>query len=60
LVRLVKERYRTERMYEDRKGELGFDNDEGRRFPGWHHHVSVVLCRFAFIIADAPTLMSGT
>ncbi len=33
LVRLVKERYRTERVYEDLKGELGFDHYEGRRFP---------------------------
>ena len=52
LVRIVKERYRTERMYEDIKGELGFDHYEGRRFPGWHHHVSVVLCCFAFIVAE--------
>lgn len=52
LVRLIKERYRTERMYEDIKGELGFDHYEGRRFPGWHHHVSVVLCCFAFIVAE--------
>jgi SRSO17 transposase len=33
LVRLVKERYRTERVYEDLKGELGFDHYEGRRLP---------------------------
>ncbi|MGH7746602.1 MAG: IS701 family transposase [Candidatus Dormibacteria bacterium] len=52
LVRIVKERYRTERMYEDIKGELGFDHYEGRRFPGWHHHISVVLCCFAFIVAE--------
>jgi len=52
LVRLVKERYRTERIYEDLKGELGFDHYEGRRFPGWHHHISVVLCCFAFIVAE--------
>jgi SRSO17 transposase len=52
LVRLVKERYRTERVYEDLKGELGFDHYEGRRFTGWHHHVSVALCCFAFIVAE--------
>jgi SRSO17 transposase len=52
LVRLVTQRYRTERVYEDLKGELGFDHYEGRRFPGWHHHVSVVLCCFAFIVAE--------
>lgn len=52
LVRIVKERYRTERVYEDLKGELGFDHYEGRRFPGWYHHVTVVLCCFAFIVAE--------
>jgi len=52
LVRLVKERWRTERMYEDLKGELGLDHFEGRRFRGWHHHVSVALCCYAFLVAE--------
>lgn len=51
IVRLCKERWRTERMYEDLKGELGLDHFEGRSFPGWHHHVSVVLCCYAFVVA---------
>ncbi|ATB42217.1 transposase [Cystobacter fuscus] len=46
------QRWRTERVYEDLKGELGLDHYEGRRFPGWHHHVSVALCCYAFIIAE--------
>lgn len=52
IVRLMKERWRTERAYEDLKGELGLDHFEGRSFPGWHHHVSVVLCCYAFIVAE--------
>jgi SRSO17 transposase len=52
MVRIVKERYRTERAYQDLKGELGLDHFEGRTFPGWHHHVSVVLCCYAFIVAE--------
>jgi len=52
IVRILKERWRTERMYEDLKGELGLDHFEGRSFPGWHHHVSVVLCCYAFVIAE--------
>lgn len=52
LVRLIKERWRTERVYEDLKGELGFDHFEGRRWPGWHHHVSVVLTAYAFLAAE--------
>lgn len=52
LIRTIKERWRTERVYEDLKGELGLDHFEGRRFPGWHHHVSVALCCYAFVIAE--------
>jgi len=56
LVRLVMQRWRIERTYEDLKGELGLDHYEGRGFPGWHHHVSVVLCCYAFIIAERTRL----
>lgn len=52
LIRTIKERWRTERVYEDLKGELGLDHFEGRRFPGWHHHVSVALCCYAFVVAE--------
>lgn len=52
LVRVVMQRWRTERAYEDLKGELGLDHFEGRSFPGWHHHVSVVLCCYAFVVAE--------
>lgn len=52
LVRIIKLRWRTERMYEDMKGQLGLDHFEGRSFPGWNHHVSVVLCCYAFVCAE--------
>jgi SRSO17 transposase len=52
LVTTVMQRWRTERAYEDLKGELGLDHYEGRRFPGWHHHVSVVLSCYAFVVAE--------
>jgi hypothetical protein len=52
IVRIFKERWRTERMYEDLKGELGLDHFEGRLFTGWHHHVSVVLCCYAFVVSE--------
>lgn len=56
LVRLVMQRWRTERVYEDLKGELGLDHFEGRKFTGWHHHVSVALSCYAFIIAERVRL----
>lgn len=52
LVRCLKQRWRTERVYEDLKGELGLDHYEGRSYPGWQHHVSAVLACYAFLIAD--------
>lgn len=53
LVRIVMQRWRIERTYEDMKGELGLDHYEGRRYPGWHHHVSAVLCCYAFVVAES-------
>lgn len=52
IVRIIMERWRTERAYEELKGELGLDHFEGRSFPGWHHHISVVLCCYAFIVSE--------
>jgi SRSO17 transposase len=52
IVCTIKERWRTERAYEELKGELGLDHYEGRSFPGWNHHVSVVLCCYAFVVGE--------
>ena len=52
LVRITMQRWRTERAYEDLKGELGLDHYEGRRFRGWHHHISVALACYAFVVAE--------
>jgi SRSO17 transposase len=52
IIRTLKERWRTERAYEELKGELGLDHFEGRSWRGWHHHVSVVLCCYAFVVSE--------
>jgi SRSO17 transposase len=52
LVRGIKQRWRTERAYEDLKGELGLDHFEGRTYPGWQHHVTCVLACYAFLVAE--------
>ena len=43
LIRIVRQRWRTERMYEDAKGEFRLDHYEGRSYVDWSHHVSAVL-----------------
>jgi SRSO17 transposase len=52
MVRILKQRWRTERVYEDMKGELGLDHFEGRSWSGWNHHVSLALCCYAFVVAE--------
>ena len=51
LVRLTKARWRVERTYEELKGELRLDHDEGRSWVGWQHHVSAVLACYALVVA---------
>jgi SRSO17 transposase len=41
LVRWAKARWRVEHDYEHLKDELGLDHFEGRRWLGWHHHVTM-------------------
>jgi SRSO17 transposase len=52
MVRILKERYRTEKAYEEMKSGLGLDHFEGRRFGGWHHHISTVIACYAFVVAE--------
>ena len=56
IVRTLKERWRTEQAYEEMKTELGLDHFEGRSFRGWHHHVSVVISCYAFVVAERRRL----
>jgi len=52
IVRPIKQRGRTERTYEDLKGELGLDHFEGRSYVGWQHHVRCVLACYAFLVSE--------
>ncbi|MFO0579722.1 MAG: IS701 family transposase [Polyangia bacterium] len=52
LVYLLKERWRTEAAYREMKNELGLDHYEGRRYTGFTHHVTAVLCTYAFVVAE--------
>ena len=47
-----KERYRTERAYQDVKQNTGFDNYQGRSYLGWHHHATAVVVCAAFLVAE--------
>jgi SRSO17 transposase len=50
LVRLARLRWRVEQDYRECKGALGLDHFEGRGWPGWHHHVTLVSVAHGFLV----------
>ena len=55
-VRTHKNRWRTERMYQDMKGVFGLDHYEGRFYRGWHHHVTLAIAAYSFAFAEQARL----
>ena len=51
-MRLAKLRWRVEQNYQQLKEELGLDHYEGRGWPGWHHHVTLVCLAYAFLLLE--------
>lgn len=52
LIRFARLRWRIERDHEESKGLLGFDHDEGRTWPGLHHHLALVLLASQFLALE--------
>jgi len=52
LVRWAKSRWAVEMNYREMKDHLGLDHFEGRGWAGWHHHVSMVMLAFAFVLSE--------
>ena len=52
LVRLGKLRWRVEQDYRELKGALGLDHFQGRSWPGWHHHVTLVVVAHGFLTLE--------
>jgi SRSO17 transposase len=51
LVDLAKLRWRIERDYQELKQELGFADYEGRGWRGFHHHATLCIAAYGFLIA---------
>jgi SRSO17 transposase len=49
LVRAVKQRWRIEHDYRELKTGLGLAHYEGRKWAGWHHHVTLVAAAHGFL-----------
>jgi SRSO17 transposase len=52
LVDTVKMRWRIERDYEELKSELGLAHFEGRGWRGFHHHASLCIAAYGFLILE--------
>ena len=56
LVTLAKLRWRIERDDQELKQELGLGHFEGRGWRGFHHHASLCIAAYGFLIREQATL----
>jgi len=52
LVDLAKLRWRIERDYQDLKQEVGLGDFEGRGWRGFHHHATLCIAAYGFLISE--------
>ena len=52
LVDTVKMRWRIERDYQELKQEFGLSHYEGRGWRGFHHHATLTIAAYAFLVAE--------
>jgi SRSO17 transposase len=52
LVDLAKLRWRIERDYQELKQELGLGHYEGRGWRGFHHHATLCIAAYGFLISE--------
>ena len=56
LVDLAKMRWRIERDYQELKQEIGLGHYEGRGWRGFHHHGTLCIAAYAFLIAERAAI----
>jgi SRSO17 transposase len=56
LVDLAKMRWRIERDYQELKQEVGLGHYEGRGWRGFHHHATLCIAAYGFLIAEQATI----
>ena len=56
LVDIIKLRWRIERDYHDLKQELGLGHYEGRGWRGFHHHATLCIAAYGFLICERQAI----
>jgi SRSO17 transposase len=63
LVHLAKHRWIIERDYQELKQELGLGHYEGRGWRGFHHHATLCIAAYGFLVAErnrfSPSARTG-
>jgi SRSO17 transposase len=63
LVRLAKHRWIIERDYQELKQELGLGHFEGRGWRGFHHHATLCIAAYGFLVTErnhfSPSARAG-
>ena len=64
LVRLARHRWIVERDYLELKQELGLGHFEGRSWRGFHHHATLCVAAYGFLVAErslfSPSARAGS
>ena len=56
LVDAAKLRWRVERDYQELKQEVGLGHFEGRGWRGFHHHATLCIAAYGFLISERETI----
>ena len=56
MVDITKLRWRIERDYQDLKQEVGLGHYEGRGWRGFHHHATLCIAAYGFLISERETI----
>jgi len=59
LINTVKMRWCIERDYQELKQEFGLSHYEGRGWRGFHHHATLTIAAYAFLVAERRIDPSG-
>jgi SRSO17 transposase len=63
LVKIAKQRWIIERDYQELKQELGLGHFEGRNWRGFHHHATLCMAAYGFLVAErsrfSPSARAG-
>jgi len=59
LVYTAKMRWHIERDYQELKDELGLNHYEGRNWRGFHHHATLCIAAYAYLVAERIEASNG-